>query len=105
MRYANKTAIRAVLLVGGSYIPVIVDAHEVINLRDHRGHYEGRLWSNEMPVAASLEGPLSLVFPDGETKVIRVFSQYPTQTNPSSNPNLWEFFEASFMAENNMGEN
>ena len=105
MRYANKTAIRATLLVGGSYIPVIVDAHEVINLRDRRGHYEGHLWSNGMPISASLQGPLSLVFPNGDIKVIRVFSQRPTQTNPASNPGLWEFFEASFMAENNMGKN
>ena len=86
-------------------MPVIVDAHEVINLRDRRGHYEGHLWSNEMPISASLEGPLSLVFPNGDIEVIRVFSQRPTQTNPASNPGLWEFFEASFMAENNMGKN
>ena len=105
MRYANKTARRATLTVGESHVPVIADTHEIINLRDRRGHYEGRLWSNEMPISASLEGPLSLVFPNGDIKVIRVFSQRPTQTNPASNPGLWEFFEASFMAENNMGKN
>lgn len=105
MRYANRTTRKAILVVGENRVPVVVDAHEVINLRDRRGYYEGRLWSNEMPISASLEGPLSLVFPNGDIKAIRVFSQIPTQTNPASNPGLWEFFEASFMAESNMGKN
>lgn len=107
MRYANKMARKAVLIVGESRIPVIVDAHEIINIRDRRSHYEGRLWSTEMPILASLkslEGPLSLVFPGDEIKVIRVFSRYPTQTNPPSNPDLWGFFEAWFISENNMGK-
>ena len=107
MRYANKTARKAALIVGENAVPVIVDAHEIINIRDRRSHYEGRLWSTEMPISASFESldrPLSLVFPNGDIKVVRVFSQHPTQTNPASNPGLWEFFEASFIAENNMGK-
>ena len=105
MRYANRTTRKAILVVGENRVPVVVDAREVINIRDRRGYYEGHLWSNEMPISALLEGPLSLVFPNGDVKVIRVFSQRPTQTNPASNPGLWEFFEASFMAESNMGKN
>lgn len=105
MRYANRTTRKAILVVGGNRIPVVVDAYEIINLRDRRGHYEGHFWSNEMPTSVSLEEPLSLVFPNGDIKAIRVFSQLPTQTNPASNPSLWEFFEASFMAESNMSKN
>ena len=107
MRYANKTARKATLIVGENRVPVIVDAHEIINIRDRRSHYEGRLWSTEMPILESLkslEGPLPLVFSGGETRIIRVFSRYPTQTNPPSNPDLWEFFEAWFISENNIGE-
>ena len=107
MRYANKAARKATLIVGECRVPVIVDAHEIINVRDRRSHYEGRLWSTEMPISASFESldrPLSLVFPNGDTKVIRVFSRYPTQTNPPSTPDLWEFFEASFIAEDNVGK-
>lgn len=104
MRYENKTARKATLIVGEYRVPVIVDAREIINMRDRRSHYEGRLWSSEMPISAFLEGPLSLVFPNGDMKVIRVFSQHPTQTNLASNPGLWEFFEAFFIAEDNVGK-
>ena len=83
MRYANRTTRKATLVIGESRVPVIVDAHEIIDLRDRRMHYEGRLWSDKMPISASLEGPLSLVFPNGDIRVIRVFSQLPTQTNPA----------------------
>lgn len=100
MRYASRTAIKATLQVGENPIPVVVDAREVVNLRDRRGHYKGYLWSTQMPVSASLEGPLTLVFPSGETKVIRVFSQYTV--SPSSAPGLWEFFEASFISDSNV---
>jgi len=105
MRYANKMARKAILIVGGIYVPVIVDAREIINIRDRRGHYEGRLWSNEMPISACLGVPLSLVFSKGDTKVIRVFSQYQSQTNPASDPALWDFFEATFISNNNVGKN
>ena len=105
MRYANRTTRKAILVVGDKHVPVIVDAHEVINIRDQRTHYEGRLWSREMPISAPIEGPLSLIFPNGDIQIIRIFSQLPTQTNPSSTPDLWEFFEASFMAESNIREN
>jgi hypothetical protein len=105
MRYENKTARKATLIVGGYHVPVIVDTRETINIRDRRSHHEGRLWSSEMPISASLEGPLSLVFPNGDTEVIRVFSQHPTQTNPASTPGLWEFFEAFFIAEDNVAKN
>ena len=104
MRYAGKTAIKATLLVGESRIPVVVDAREVVNLRDRREHYEGFLWSTQMPISASFEGSLSLVFPDGNTKTIRIFSQYPHMANPPSTPGLWDYFKAQFMSVDNVSE-
>ena len=85
-------------------MPVIVDARETVNTRDRRGRYEGRLWSSEMPISAFVDGPLSLVFPDGDMRAIRFSDQHPTKTNLSSNPGLWDFFEAFFIAEDNVGK-
>ena len=104
MRYAGKTAIKATLLVGESRIPVVVDAREVVNLRDRRRHYEGFLWSTQMPISASLEGSLSLIFPDGNSKLIRIFSQYPYMANPPSTPGLWDYFKAQFLSEDNLSK-
>ena len=104
MRYASKTAIKATLLIGESHIPVVVDAYDVVNLRDRRGHYEGSLWSTQMPISASLEGSLSLVFPGGEMKKIRIFSQYPSINNPACSPGFWDNFEARFMSADNLSK-
>ena len=104
MRYAGKTTIKATLLVGESHIPVVVDAREVVNLRDRRGHYEGFLWSTQMPISASLEGSLSLVFPNGNMKAIRIFGQYPHMANPPSTPGLLDNFKAQFMSVDNISE-
>jgi hypothetical protein len=104
MRYAGKTAIKANLFVDESRIPVIVDAREVVNLRDRRVSYEGFLWSTQMPISASLEGSLSLIFPDGNVKAIRIFSQYPYMANPPSTPELWDYFKARFLSADNISK-
>lgn len=104
MRYAGRAAIKATLLIGKNRIPVVVDAQEIVNLRDRRGHYEGFLWSTQMPVSAPLEGSLSLIFPDGNTKAIRILSQYPQMANPPATPGLWDYFKAQFMSVDNISE-
>jgi len=104
MRYVSKTAIKAMLRIGENRIPVIVDAQAIVNLRDRRGHYEGFLWSTQMPISVPLEGPLSLIFPDGNAKAIMIFSQYPQMGNPPSTPGLWDYFEAQFMSMDNISE-
>ena len=97
MRYGGKNVVRARLLVGGNDIPALVDASEVIDLRDRRGYYEGRLWSSQMPVSVCLEGPLSLVFPDGHTEQIRILGRPPT--GGPRNGRVWQYFEASFISD------
>ena len=76
-----------------------------LNIRDHRGYYEGSLWSTEMPSStffAQLGEPLHLILAQDDIRLIRVLSRQITNPDLTSKNGECEFFEASFMADINI---
>ncbi len=107
MQYMNKFARKATLIIEDQKIPVIVEAYDILNLQDYRKHFEGHLWSTEMPISTSmniLNKGLSIIFNEGDIKVIRIISSIPTYSNPASENGKCAYFEAKFLAEENIGE-
>lgn len=80
-------------------VPVEVDMVKVVDTRDRRGHYEGHLWSAQVPEAASLEGRLLLLLPDGSEHPVRIVG---TSAEFVSNEDVPRgYFEARFLSDRN----
>ena len=100
MRYTSKTTVRAELLYKGKRIPVLVDASRVVDLRDHRGYFEGHLWAvGDFGLTVLETKTLPLILPSGDVETIKLLDRSIDCT-----PDGQIIFKAFFMSAKNIRE-
>ena len=99
MPHVSRSTVKAKLVAGRRSAPVLVSYREVIDLRDHRGHWEGTVWSDRLPAGFPLDGSMRLVLPDGRTEAIRLIG---FEVVAPVKRQRWARFRGSFLSERNI---